>query len=338
MAPQSQHHSYLQTPQVIWLQPAIFSTKALHFLHFCISLACDKEIDYIFKIFKNIVNHLITWFFWMSLTVALCTNLGLAFWTLYCFFGAFIYAYHYGTFWVWAPFEIWVLLDLNVVWKCLIFLEHCRCCVLLYYARGQQCRAVWTLHVLYSEVEDLLLQILRHTIQANLMHSFVNNNKIIFLKATTAYVTHNILIFIFDSNFRILVKWLNSLLLPNCFFWILSKSIILLPITWKASHLEFLLFQKLERRFVFFKLLFESYQLLPCQLLNMVNFVLPASPAFGVGRIYIGNKNMCVFTFVVEDEQTHQLNLISMYFWHVTAIVSCDNQTGKHRAEAEGWY
>lgn len=43
LRPQSQHHSYLHTPHVMWLQPEIFSIFTLHLGHLCAFLPAAQS-------------------------------------------------------------------------------------------------------------------------------------------------------------------------------------------------------------------------------------------------------------------------------------------------------
>lgn len=157
MEPQSQHHSYLQTPQVIWLHPAIFSTRARHFRHFWISLAYCYGHGYILEILVDVPDHLVARLLWMGHTIALCADYRIAFWALCRVFFVVCDVYYHRAFGVGAPFEIWVLLYGQVPTKCLILLKQCIANILLDNICANRLRTVRTLHILNPEIKYLLL-------------------------------------------------------------------------------------------------------------------------------------------------------------------------------------
>jgi hypothetical protein len=122
----------------------------------------------------------------MCLLIAFSTEICVTFRTLNCFFSGGK-TYYYGTFWVWTPAEVGVVLDGDVLREDLVFLVYGVTYVEFYSLGGERLGAVRTLEDLDTEVDDLLFEVFAHAGNTDLVEVLVYVDHVDFVEILVTY-------------------------------------------------------------------------------------------------------------------------------------------------------
>jgi len=118
------------------------------------------NIGGVFPVFYLFLECSLTAGLWVPLSIATVADLGRAFGTFACFFIR-IRTHHDRAFRIWTPFQIWILLNLQIPQKLPVFVVSRQIYQLSNKIVGNGLLAVRTVEMLNSHASDLL--IFKHT-------------------------------------------------------------------------------------------------------------------------------------------------------------------------------